>query len=784
MKKILSALLAACLLSIAGQTYAQDSRKRNTETIVQDVLALMPFQQQADFDREMADLAKTAPTSVELLCQMLQPAEKHANNKVEYAISGVVNYVAAHPEYKTQVLRALKLCAPRAADVTARQFINDQARLLDDDADPVVYTEHAGTAPYAAQWEALKKGGEATILAAVKSKDHAYRMQALKYATDNNLVTDELCAKVAKLYKKADVETKEDILSWLGDNKVKSQEALLAQAAKGEGVTAKAAIEALGKLGTQEAAASLLACLGTANNDAAMSALRSFPANISGRVNEALKTAQGARQDALCELAYARRIRACGSQILSLATTSDAALKALPGVVIKSDAPAVAKLIDAADAAKQPHLQKALAACYERESVANQYAAISKLMKQSGKPENYYGILAATGTDESVAELQDIYTKTESQAALNALKQSKNYKATKALWMAAKKGDETAVDCYARLVNANVKDADDKVTLLSQALNQAKATATKKNILGYLGNIATLPAFTTVSNCLKEKELAYTAAYACKNIAGKAAGDIDYKHLQEALTQSSEIIKANGTADDGYAVDEIKKILNEAKPVPPTELSAEEKKEGFELLFDGTNLDKWQGNKVGYVPVNGTIFVTANYGNDGNLYTTKEYKDFVFRFEFCFVRPGINNGVGIRTPMNVDAAYDAMCECQILDHDDPIYAGLRDYQVHGSVYGVIPAKRIKHKPLGEWSTEEIRVKGNHITVTVNGEVIVDGDVKQACKGHNMSPDGSDTNPYTVDHKNHPGMFNKKGYISFCGHGPGLKLRNIRVKELK
>ena len=27
------------------------------------------------------------------------------------------------------------------------------------------------------------------------------------------------------------------------------------------------------------------------------------------------------------------------------------------------------------------------------------------------------------------------------------------------------------------------------------------------------------------------------------------------------------------------------------------------------------------------------------------------------------------------------------------------------------------------------------------------------------------------------------MFNKKGYVSFCGHGEGLKLRNIRILDL-
>ncbi len=66
---------------------------------------------------------------------------------------------------------------------------------------------------------------------------------------------------------------------------------------------------------------------------------------------------------------------------------------------------------------------------------------------------------------------------------------------------------------------------------------------------------------------------------------------------------------------------------------------------------------------------------------------------------------------------------------------------------------------------------------------VNGEVILDGNIRKACKGHNVAPDGSGNNPYTVDHLNHPGLFNKKGHIGFLGHGQGIKLRNVRIKEL-
>lgn len=235
-------------------------------------------------------------------------------------------------------------------------------------------------------------------------------------------------------------------------------------------------------------------------------------------------------------------------------------------------------------------------------------------------------------------------------------------------------------------------------------------------------------------------------------------------------------------AGEGSPIEFRDMYIRELPSTPKFELSAEEAKEGFEVLFDGTSMHKWTGNTTDYVPVDGTIYVTAQYGGSGNLYTVKEYSDFVFRFEFSYVREGVNNGVGIRTPMGVDAAYEGM-EIQILDHDAPIYKGLQKYQQHGSVYGIIPAKRVKFPALGEWNTEEIRAVGDHITVTVNGEVILDGNIREACQGHNVSEDGSSKNPYTVDKKNHPGLFNKSGHIGFLGHGAGVKFRHIRIKDL-
>lgn len=212
--------------------------------------------------------------------------------------------------------------------------------------------------------------------------------------------------------------------------------------------------------------------------------------------------------------------------------------------------------------------------------------------------------------------------------------------------------------------------------------------------------------------------------------------------------------------------------IRELPQAQPIELSAEEKAEGFEMLFDGTTLHKFIGKKVNYVTEGGTIAVHPAEGGFEDLYTAKEYSDFIFRFEFKLT-PGANNGVGIRAPGVGDAAYEGM-EIQILDHYNPIYQPwLRDYQYHGSVYGIIPTQnRDALKPVGEWNSEEIYMKGNYIRVTLNGVVITEGDIAEATKNG------------TYDGKEHPGLLRKSGHVGFLGHDSALWFRNVRIKELK
>ncbi len=198
-------------------------------------------------------------------------------------------------------------------------------------------------------------------------------------------------------------------------------------------------------------------------------------------------------------------------------------------------------------------------------------------------------------------------------------------------------------------------------------------------------------------------------------------------------------------------------------------LSESEKDEGFVPIFDGRDLGGWTGDAKGYQAENGRIVVHPELGG-GNLYTEKEYADFVLRFEFRLT-PAANNGVGIRAPLEGDAAYAGM-EVQVLEDGSPVYWNLQPYQYHGSVYGVAPARRGVLRPVGEWNTEEIVARGRKVTVTVNGTRIADADLDRASAGG------------TIDHRDHPGLARDRGHIGFLGHGSIVEFRNIRLRELK
>jgi hypothetical protein len=193
--------------------------------------------------------------------------------------------------------------------------------------------------------------------------------------------------------------------------------------------------------------------------------------------------------------------------------------------------------------------------------------------------------------------------------------------------------------------------------------------------------------------------------------------------------------------------------------------ATDEEGDGFVSLFDGKTLNGWQGDVTHYAIEDGTLVCHGK-----NIYTTKEYANFVLRFDFK-LPPAGNNGIGIRTATEGKASRVGM-EIQILDDGHPKHKSIQAYQSHGSIYGVVPARRGFLKPAGHWNHEEIMADGSHVTVTLNGTMITDADISKIDE--------------TIDGQPHPGLHDSKGHIGLLGHGRSpdpVAFRDIRIKEL-
>jgi hypothetical protein len=189
---------------------------------------------------------------------------------------------------------------------------------------------------------------------------------------------------------------------------------------------------------------------------------------------------------------------------------------------------------------------------------------------------------------------------------------------------------------------------------------------------------------------------------------------------------------------------------------------------GFTSIFNGQDLEGWAGPVSEYEVKDGAIMCRP--GKGGTIYYNKELTDFVVRLEFKLPKGG-NNGLAIRYPGTGDTAYMGMCELQVLDDKYEKATGdkIDPRQAHGSAYGMVAAKRGFQRPIGEWNTEEVTVKGSSIKVVLNDTVILDCDLSKVTE--------------TLENKAHPGKDRKSGFFGFAGHNDPVQFRNVRIKAL-
>ena len=160
----------------------------------------------------------------------------------------------------------------------------------------------------------------------------------------------------------------------------------------------------------------------------------------------------------------------------------------------------------------------------------------------------------------------------------------------------------------------------------------------------------------------------------------------------------------------------------------PNTLTAEEKKDGFELLFDGKSLDKFNvpadQEKVWKV-VNGVIRnESATPG--ATILTKEDFANYQLRAEFR-AHPNVNSAIMLRQGRSqgqpAGAAGAQGYEVQIRDKvlTDRTGGGY----LTGSIVNVQNAPEGTKIIPGRWNTFDVTAIGDHLTVLYNGKKVVD-----------------------------------------------------------
>lgn len=203
-------------------------------------------------------------------------------------------------------------------------------------------------------------------------------------------------------------------------------------------------------------------------------------------------------------------------------------------------------------------------------------------------------------------------------------------------------------------------------------------------------------------------------------------------------------------------------------------LSAQEKKQGWKLLFDGGKIEGWRGYKSdtfpkdGWVVEEGTLHKQAGK-RPGDIMTVRTYENFEFAWEWKLPAGG-NNGVKYFITQERKATVGH--EYQMIDDTT-----VKDAKSgNASFYLVVaPSKGKPNKPMGQWNSSRIVVKGNHVEHWLNGKKVLEYECG--------SPEIMSQVPKTK-FKKYPGFGEKvNGHILLTDHKDPCWFRNLKIREL-
>jgi len=213
----------------------------------------------------------------------------------------------------------------------------------------------------------------------------------------------------------------------------------------------------------------------------------------------------------------------------------------------------------------------------------------------------------------------------------------------------------------------------------------------------------------------------------------------------------------------------------------PNTLTGKEKRQGWQLMFDGKTTTGWHGYNMKVFPdcwkIEDATLTMNSVGSheDQDIITNKKYHNFVLSLEYKLTKAA-NSGIIFQVAEDTiyKFPYETGPEFQVIDHENwP--DKLEDWQINGANYGMYPPMAKPYKPVGEWNQLLLYVNGNDVTQILNGVVVVKY-TKYTDEWKKLKDAGK--------WKAFPdwGKFDE-GFISLQNHGTKVWYRSIKLKEI-
>lgn len=219
-------------------------------------------------------------------------------------------------------------------------------------------------------------------------------------------------------------------------------------------------------------------------------------------------------------------------------------------------------------------------------------------------------------------------------------------------------------------------------------------------------------------------------------------------------------------------------------------LSAEEKEEGWQLLWDGSSTAGWRGARLDEFPEkgwsieNGELIVLSSGGAEsaagGDIVTKELFGDFELKLNFK-ITEGANSGIKyyVDTDLNKGPGSSIGLEYQILDdlrHPDAKLGNHEGSRTLASLYDLIAANPEKpvHR-IGEWNRAHIISKANHVEHWLNGMKVLEYERSSEAFRKLVSESKYVEWPNFGE--------SEAGHILLQDHGDRVAFKNIKIKPL-